>query len=90
MSTPVSARSDNKAKPLYLQAAACGCCYLFINLVSTLATVDRRVPALLQGDKVLWGECLSGALYKGDFVRILRRVGFTQHWVVTSRALSIG
>ncbi len=30
---------------------------------------DRRIPEHLQKDKVLWGECLSGALYIEDFRR---------------------
>lgn len=50
---------------------------------------DRRVPIHLQKDKVLWGECLSGALYRGDFARIMRRVGFTHYWTVTSRRIDI-
>ena len=27
--------------------------------------------------QVLWGECISGALYKGDFLAIAKSVGFT-------------
>ncbi len=50
---------------------------------------DRRVPAALQGDKVLWGECLSGALYRGDFDRCMRAAGFATHYVVTSRRISV-
>jgi hypothetical protein len=26
--------------------------------------------------QVLWGECISGALYKGDFIRLAQQVGF--------------
>ena len=37
---------------------------------------DRRIPEDLQKDKVLWGECLSGALYWEDFRRIMHDVGF--------------
>lgn len=25
---------------------------------------------------MLWGECISGALYKGDFIRLAQQVGF--------------
>lgn len=32
---------------------------------------DRRIPQVLQDDPVLYGECLSGALYKEDFRRML-------------------
>lgn len=44
---------------------------------------DRRVPEAAKADKVLWGECLSGALYVGDHDRMLERVGFKAHWKVS-------
>jgi len=50
---------------------------------------DRRVPLHLQQDRVLWGECLSGALYRGDFARLMRTAGFACHWIVTSRPIRI-
>jgi len=34
---------------------------------------DRRIPEELQKDKVLWGECLSGALYIEDFRRMMQK-----------------
>jgi len=37
---------------------------------------DRRISKELQNDRVLWGECLSGALYWNDFLRISNDVGF--------------
>jgi arsenite methyltransferase len=37
---------------------------------------SRRVPQKLQDDPVLWGECLSGALYWNDFENLAREVGF--------------
>lgn len=37
---------------------------------------NRRVPKALQEDEVLWGECLSGALYWNDFENLSRSVGF--------------
>lgn len=37
---------------------------------------DRRVPQELQDNKVLWGECLSGALYFEDFRRLMQEIGF--------------
>ena len=40
---------------------------------------DRRIPKNLQDDKVLWGECLSGALYVEDFRRIMNNVGFPDY-----------
>lgn len=50
---------------------------------------DRRIPAHLAEDPVLYGECLSGALYVEDFRRMLRRLGCLDYRVVTSRRLSI-
>ena len=38
---------------------------------------DRRVPEAAQKDEVLWGECVSGALYVEDFKREARAAGFT-------------
>jgi len=37
---------------------------------------DRRISKELQEDKVLWGECLSGALYWNDFLRLAHAAGF--------------
>ncbi|CAI5950173.1 unnamed protein product [Closterium sp. NIES-65] len=37
---------------------------------------DRRIPKHLQQDKVLFGECLSGALYLEDFRRLMASVLF--------------
>jgi arsenite methyltransferase len=37
---------------------------------------DRRIPTNLLDDPVLYGECLSGALYEGDFIRLARKHGF--------------
>ncbi|MCH2235837.1 MAG: methyltransferase domain-containing protein [Crocinitomicaceae bacterium] len=37
---------------------------------------DRRVSEELQNDPVLWGECLSGALYWNDFLNYAKAAGF--------------
>ncbi|MFH1723078.1 MAG: methyltransferase domain-containing protein [Elusimicrobiota bacterium] len=37
---------------------------------------DRRVPAALQADERLWGECLTGALSEEEFLAELERAGF--------------
>jgi arsenite methyltransferase len=50
---------------------------------------DRRVPAALRSDPVLYGECLGGALYWNDFLRIARRNGFVDPRLVTDRPLAI-
>jgi SAM-dependent methyltransferase len=50
---------------------------------------DRRVPQVLQSDPVLYGECLSGALYWNDFLRLSRQAGFLDPRLVTDRPLAI-
>ena len=50
---------------------------------------DRRVPHELMVDPVLYGECLSGALYVEDFRRILREVGCPDYRVVTGHNIDI-
>ena len=51
---------------------------------------DRRVPEALLHDPVLHGECLSGALYWGDFDRLAKAAGFLDPRLVTARPLGIG
>ncbi|WP_421773873.1 methyltransferase domain-containing protein [Gracilimonas sp.] len=50
---------------------------------------DRRVPQDLVDDPVLFGECLSGALYIEDFRRILREIGCMDYRVVTGHKIDI-
>lgn len=50
---------------------------------------DRRVPAALRNDPVLYGECLGGALYWHDFVHMARRHGFLDPRLVEDRPLAI-
>ncbi|UWQ57108.1 methyltransferase domain-containing protein [Leisingera caerulea] len=50
---------------------------------------DRRVPQALAEDEVLYGECLSGALYWNDFLSIAKESGFKDPRMVTSRLLTI-
>ena len=38
---------------------------------------DRRIPTNLQKNPILWGECLSGALYWNDFLNYAKKAGFT-------------
>jgi SAM-dependent methyltransferase len=49
----------------------------------------RRVPAHLQDDPVLYGECLSGALYIEDFRRLLRDVGCLDYRVVSRSRIAL-
>ncbi len=51
---------------------------------------DRRVPAHLLADPVLHGECLSGALYWGDFLKLAKAAGFADPRLVKDRPLGIG
>lgn len=51
---------------------------------------DRRLPVALRADKVLHGECLAGALYRGDFLELARQAGFIDPRLVEQRALTIG
>jgi arsenite methyltransferase len=51
---------------------------------------DRRVPAHLLDDPILHGECLSGALYWGDFMAQAKACGFTDPRLVKDRPLGIG
>ncbi len=50
---------------------------------------DRRVPVELTTDPVLYGECLSGALYWNDFVNIAQRAGFVDPRLVTDKSVSV-
>jgi SAM-dependent methyltransferase len=49
----------------------------------------RRIPRHLLDDPVLYGECLSGALYIEDFRRMLRDLGCPDYRTVSSRKISI-
>lgn len=51
---------------------------------------DRRVPDALKADPVLHGECLSGAMYWGDFLKVAKASGFEDPRLVTDRPLGIG
>ena len=50
---------------------------------------DRRVPDHVRNDPVMYGECLGGALYWNDFLRIAHRQGFADPRLVTDRPLDI-
>lgn len=50
---------------------------------------SRRIPAELAEDEVLYGECLSGALYWNDFLTFAKRAGFTDPRLVEHRPLTI-
>jgi SAM-dependent methyltransferase len=50
---------------------------------------DRRVPAALVKNPLLYGECLSGALYWNDFLNLAKQTGFLDPRLVEDRRLSI-
>jgi SAM-dependent methyltransferase len=50
---------------------------------------DRRVPDALRNDPELYGECLGGALYWNDFLRLAQRQGFVDPRLVEDRPLVV-
>lgn len=50
---------------------------------------DRRLPQDLREHPVLYGECLGGALYWNDFLRIARGAGFIDPRLVSDRPLEV-
>jgi len=50
---------------------------------------SRRVPRVLKQDEVMWGECLSGALYWNDFENLAKKVGFNDPRLVEDAPISI-
>lgn len=50
---------------------------------------SRRIPEHLRSDPVLYGECLGGALYWNDFLRLARAAGFIDPRLVEDRPLEI-
>ena len=50
---------------------------------------NRRVPQSLRDDEVLWGECLSGALYWNDFQNLAKKCGFTDPRLVEDSPITI-
>jgi arsenite methyltransferase len=50
---------------------------------------DRRVPKDLLDDPLLYGECLSGALYWNDFLRLATAAGFADPRLMEDRPITI-
>ncbi len=50
---------------------------------------DRRVPQQLIADPVLYGECLSGALYWNDFLNLAKKAGFADPRLVEDHPITI-
>ncbi|SFP83230.1 Ubiquinone/menaquinone biosynthesis C-methylase UbiE [Nitrosomonas cryotolerans] len=50
---------------------------------------DRRIPDIVREDSVLYGECLGGALYRNDFLRLANIAGFADPRLVEDLPLSV-
>eukprot|EP00727_Mastigamoeba_balamuthi_P005625 m51a1_g1682 putative methyltransferase type 11 (389) ;mRNA; r:436210-437859 len=50
---------------------------------------DRRVPPEVAGDPLLYGECLGGALYWNDFLRLARGAGFADPRLVEDHGIQV-
>ncbi|MGY2134835.1 methyltransferase domain-containing protein [Hymenobacter sp. HD11105] len=50
---------------------------------------DRRIPEALRQDPMLYGECLSGAMYIEDFRRLLVQLGIRDYRLTAKRILTI-
>lgn len=50
---------------------------------------SRRVPESLRQDPELWGECLSGALYWNDFIRLSKEAGFGDPRLVEDSKITV-
>eukprot|EP01080_Neovahlkampfia_damariscottae_P001241 gene1241-11330_t len=50
---------------------------------------SRRIPEEIQKHEVLYGECLSGALYIEDFIRLCHKVGFIDPRMLEMKEIKI-
>mmetsp|Transcript_10666 Transcript_10666/g.11779 ORF Transcript_10666/g.11779 Transcript_10666/m.11779 type:complete len:266 (+) Transcript_10666:722-1519(+) len=50
---------------------------------------NRRVPQSLRENEVLWGECLSGALYWNDFHNLAKKCGFADPRLVEDSPITV-
>lgn len=50
---------------------------------------DRRIPQKLVNNAVLYGECLSGALYWNDFINKAKSAGFLDPRLVEDKVITI-
>lgn len=50
---------------------------------------DRRLPDYVMNHPVLHGECLGGAMYINDFIRLARKTGFLDPRVMTIAEIKI-
>jgi len=50
---------------------------------------NRRIPTSLREDPILYGECLSGALYWNDFITLAKKCGFKDPRLVEDSSITI-
>jgi len=50
---------------------------------------DRRLPEKVRNHKLLWGECIAGALYVEDFKRIVKEIGFSDVRMVSKSEIVV-
>jgi arsenite methyltransferase len=50
---------------------------------------ERRIPEALKNDPEIYGECLGGALYWNDFLRMAKAAGFTDPRLVEDDAITV-
>jgi arsenite methyltransferase len=50
---------------------------------------SKRIPRALAQDPVLFGECLSGALYWNDFERLAQKCGFSDPRLVKDSEITV-
>jgi ubiquinone/menaquinone biosynthesis C-methylase UbiE len=51
--------------------------------------VERRLPDHIRQNHILYGECLGGALYQKDFIRITKKSGFVNPRIMSNREIEI-
>jgi arsenite methyltransferase len=49
----------------------------------------QRVPENLKQNNILWGECLSGALYWNDFINLCKKCDFKDPRLVKSKSITV-
>lgn len=49
----------------------------------------RRISKDLQGDKILLGECLGGAMYTEDFRRMMGKIGIVDTRIMSKRQITL-
>jgi arsenite methyltransferase len=50
---------------------------------------DRRLSQEVRQHKVLYGECISGALYVNDFIRLCHQVGFLDPRIISQTEITV-